>query len=203
MNILHIDTCALGDVTGSRQSTAAVVAAQCPDGTAHVVYRDLAAAPLSHISGPLLQVLRQQWDDSIPLNAEVRAEAMLSQSLLREFLDADLVVLAAPLYNFSIPSVLKAWLDRILHLAQARQETQAANGAGTPAAGGKRLLLITSCCSPADQPARQHMMDEHEQHLARVFRQLGIAHPEFLRIDTDDDGKLLMPDTLPGPAPAP
>ncbi|MBA5639456.1 NAD(P)H-dependent oxidoreductase [Duganella sp. LX20W] len=195
MNILHIDTCALGDVTGSRQSTAAVVAAQCPDGSARVVYRDLAAAPLSHISGPLLQVLRQQWDDSIPLNAEVRAEATLSQSLLREFRDADLVVLAAPLYNYSIPSVLKAWLDRLLHLAQAPGANDA--DASSACAGGKRLLVITSCCSPAAQPAQQRMMDEHEQHLARVFRHLGIAQPEFLRIATDDDGKLLMPDTLP------
>lgn len=194
MNILHIDTCALGDVNGSRQSTAAVVAALCPADQARVVYRDLAAAPLSHISGPLLQVLRQQWDDTIPLNAEVRAEAALSQSLLREFLDADLVVLAAPLYNFSIPSVLKAWLDRIVHLAQAL----GADDIGA-AISGKRLLLITSCCSPAEQQAQQQMMDEHEQHLARVFRHIGIARPECLRIATDGDGKLLMTDTLPTP----
>jgi FMN-dependent NADH-azoreductase len=198
MNILHIDTCALGDVTGSRQSSATVVASLCPAGTAQVVYRDLAAAPLSHISGPLLQVLRQQWDEAIPLNAEVRAEVMLSQSLLHEFLDADLVVLAAPLYNFSIPSVLKAWLDRVLHLVQ---------GPGTADAratiGRKRLMLITSCCSPAEQPAQQQMMDQHEQHLARVFRHIGIAQPEFLRIATDDHGKLLMPDTLPTPTLAP
>ncbi|MBA5608424.1 NAD(P)H-dependent oxidoreductase [Duganella sp. FT3S] len=198
MNILHIDTCALGDITGSRQSTAAVVAAQCPDGTARVVYRDLAAAPLSHISGPLLQVLRQHWDDAIPCNAEVRAEATLSQSLLREFLDADLVVLAAPLYNFSIPSVLKAWLDRVLHLAQALDTAELKT-----ALHGKRLLVITSCCSPAEQAEQQRMMDEHEQHLARVFRHIGIAQPEFLRSATDDNGNLLMPDTLPMPTLAP
>lgn len=198
MNILHIDTCALGDINGSRQSSAAVVAALSPDGAARIVYRDLAAAPLSHISGPLLQVLRQQWDDTIPLNAEVRAEAMLSQSLLREFLDADLVVLAAPLYNFSIPSVLKAWLDRILHLAPG---LGAADGAARLA--GKRVLLITSCCSPAEQAAQQRMMDEHEHHLARVFRHIGIARPEFLRVATDDEGKLRLPNILPTPAPAP
>ncbi|MBA5688947.1 NAD(P)H-dependent oxidoreductase [Rugamonas apoptosis] len=194
MNILQIDTCALGDSNGSRQSTAAVVARLCPAEQARIVYRDLAAAPLSHISGPLLQVLRQQWDDTIPLNAEVRAEAALSQSLLREFLDADLVVLAAPLYNFSIPSVLKAWLDRILHLAQALGADKL-----NAAISGKRLLLITSCCSPAAPPVQQDMMIEHEQHLARVFRHIGIAQPEFLRIATDDDGKLMMPDTLPTP----
>lgn len=190
MNILQIDTCALGDINGSRQSTAAVVAKLCPAEQARIVYRDLAAAPLSHISGPLLQVLRQQWDDTIPLNAEVRAEAALSQSLLREFLDADLVVLAAPLYNFSIPSVLKAWLDRILHLAQALGPEKL-----DAAISGKRLLLITSCCSPAEPAAQQAMMAEHEQHLARVFRHIGIAQPEFLRIATDADGKLMMPDT--------
>lgn len=194
MHILHIDTCALGDVTGSRQSTAAVVAALCPAGTAQVVYRDLAAAPLSHISGPLLQVLRQHWDDTIPLNAELRAEAMLSQSLLRELLDADLIVLGAPLYNYSIPSVLKAWLDRILHLVQGPDGEALRGGLD-----GKRLILVTTCCSPADQPAQLQLMELHEQHLARVFRHIGIGQPECMRIATDGNGKLLMPDTLPTP----
>lgn len=197
MNILHIDTCALGDVTGSRQSTAAVVAALSAAGTAQVVYRDLAAAPLSHISGPLLQVLRQHWDDTIPLNAELRAEAMLSQSLLRELLDADLIVLAAPLYNFSIPSVLKAWLDRILHLVQGQDGDALRAGLD-----GKRLILITTCCSPADQPAQLQLMELHEQLLARVFQHIGIGQPECMRIATDGNGKQLLPDTLLTPMPA-
>jgi FMN-dependent NADH-azoreductase len=52
---------------------------------AHVRYRDLAASPLSHVSGPLLQAISQRWDADIPMNAELRAEALQSASLLQEF----------------------------------------------------------------------------------------------------------------------
>jgi len=120
MNILHIDSCALGDHSTSRQITAAAITAlTAANEQATVLYRDLAASPLSHASGPLLQVISQRWDADIPMNAEVRAEALQSASLLQEFQDADLVVLGAPMHNFSIPSTLKAWLDRLLEMQTA------------------------------------------------------------------------------------
>lgn len=171
MNILHIDSCALGDHSVSRQLTANAAAALAEiDHTARVIYRDLAAAPLSHVSGPLMQAMLGQWDKNIPMSAELRAEVLQSESLLQEFLDADVLVLGAPLCNFSIPSTLKVWLDRLL-LGCA----PVASNARLPfeLVRDKRVLLVS---------APSHDVGEHpgtmqtlENNLNMVFKHIGIS----------------------------
>jgi FMN-dependent NADH-azoreductase len=168
MNILHIDSCALGDHSASRQYTAAAVSTLTIDHPqATLLYRDLAAAPLSHASGPLLQVLSQRWDTTIPMSAELRAEALQSASLLQEFHDADVVVIGAPMHNYSIPSTLKAWLDRLLELRT-----------GAPRAG-MRVMLVTSGCA-GDLPM-EALMSNHETQLKAAFSTLGAPQVEVVR----------------------
>jgi FMN-dependent NADH-azoreductase len=168
MNILHIDSCALGDHSASRQYTAAAVAQLTADHPqATLLYRDLAAAPLSHASGPLLQVLSQRWDATIPMSTELRAEALQSASLLQEFHDADIVVIGAPMYNFSIPSTLKAWLDRLLELRASAPRL------------GMRVMLVTSRCT-GDLPMEE-LMGNHETQLQAAFKTLGIPQVEVVR----------------------
>ena len=94
MKLLHVDSSPLGTASVSRELSAAVVAskkARHPD--LEVVYRDFAAAPLPH------------WTP---------AEATADSSAVDEFLSADIVVIGAPMYNFGVPTQLKAWIDRIL-----------------------------------------------------------------------------------------
>src|SRR5690554_412864 len=112
MNILHIDSSSSGNASISRQLTAALVhelREQTPG--ARVSYRDLAQDAPSHLGGELLQAMR-------PVPGHVTAESVhgelaYNETLLEEFLRADVVVLGAPMYNFSIPSQLKAWIDRL------------------------------------------------------------------------------------------
>ncbi|RZT09414.1 FMN-dependent NADH-azoreductase [Duganella sp. CF402] len=173
MNILHIDSCALGDHSASRQTTAATVAAlTAANEHATVLYRDLAASPLSHASGPLLQVISQCWDNDIPMNAELRAEALQAASLLQEFHDADVVVLGAPMYNFSAPSTLKAWMDRLLQLQHA-----------TPAEASRapRLLLVTSSCGVMGVAPAEELMRNHESQLTAAFQFMGVRHVDVVR----------------------
>jgi FMN-dependent NADH-azoreductase len=172
MNILHIDSCALGDHSDSRQFTAAVIARLTeahPQAT--LLYRDLAAAPLSHASGPLLQVLSQRWNATIPMSAELRAEALQSASLLQEFEDASIVVIGAPMHNFSVPSTLKAWLDRLLELRAAAAQRS-----------GVRVVLVTSGCTgtPMDE-----LMMNHEAQLKAAFAALGVTRSEVVRNSID------------------
>lgn len=171
MNILHIDSCALGDRSVSRrQSAAAVGALVAITPAAHVVYRDLAAAPLSHVSGPLMQVLRQQWDPTMPMNAELQAEVLQSDALRREFIDADVVVLAAPpgaLGSSLLPSTLQVWLDRLL-LAAADLPLALARD--------KRILLVLASGDlSAEQP---DTLQAITQHWAAVFQHLGVGAVE-------------------------
>lgn len=98
MNVLHIDSSILGQDSATRELSAAIVARlrhEAPQ--ARVTYRDLAATPIPHLSAGSL----------------AGAEAFLAATVMDEFLDADVVVVGAPMYNFGIPSQLKAWIDRI------------------------------------------------------------------------------------------
>lgn len=178
MNILHIDSCALGDHSASRQMTLAAIAAltaaneQATIPT--VLYRDLAASPLSHASGPLLQVISQRWDADIPMNAELRAEALQSVSLLQEFLDADVVVLGAPMHNFAVPSTLKAWMDRLL-------EQQPANASAAQRKHAVRVLLVTAGCSAMALESADDLMHFHESQLKAAFQFMGIRQLDIVR----------------------
>ena len=174
MNILHIDSCPLGDHSPSRQLTAHALAALLDAApSACVVYRDLAAAPLSHVSGPLMQAMRGQWNQDIPMGNELRAEVLQSESLLQEFVDSDVLVLGAPLSNFSAPSTLKAWLDRLLLAGTAVNA-----GAHLPPdmVRNKRVLLVSTPSHVlGEEPA---MMAALESHVRTVFRHIGVSNVE-------------------------
>jgi FMN-dependent NADH-azoreductase len=176
MNILHIDSCALGDHSASRQLTASAVAALLEGhDAARVIYRDLAAAPLSHVSGPLMQVMRQQWNKAIPMNAELRAEVLQSESLLQEFIDADMLVLGAPMCNYSIPSTLKAWLDRLLETGRHRARS---GGTVNELVHGKRVFLISTPSYALGDKPQPEMLKAQEEHLKALFNLVGISKVE-------------------------
>lgn len=175
MNILHIDSCALGDHSDSRLYTAAIFAQlTMAHPQAKLLYRDLAAAPLSHASGPLLQVLSQRWDATIPMSAELSAEAMQSASLMQEFVDADIVLIGAPMHNFSVPSTLKAWLDRLLELKTCEEDH-----------ADKRVMLVTSGCTFVGESPMEDLLDNHEIQLQAAFKSMGVAQLQVLRNNTD------------------
>ena len=94
MNILHLDSSALGDFSASRQLTAAAVAAlRGAHPTASVIYRDLAADPLSHVTGSLLMVARAPEGTPAPTDAALLAEVALRATLIDELLGADVSLL--------------------------------------------------------------------------------------------------------------
>src|SRR5260370_14047963 len=110
MKLLHIDSSVLGPHSVSRQVSAAIVdrLRKATPGL-EIVYRDLATTPLAHLSGPHLAAAQGAAPE-----ADLQQDLAAGQSVLEEFLAADIVVLGAPMYNFTIPSQLKAWIDRIV-----------------------------------------------------------------------------------------
>lgn len=172
MNILHIDSCVLGDQSQSRLHTATAVAElMAAHPAARLICRDLVAAPLSHVSGPLLQALSRQWNAAIPMHPDLRAEVMLSAALLQEFIEADVVVVGAPMHNYFAPSALKVWLDRLLHLHDARENDCMAE---------VQVVLVTSGCS-ADDPAQAALMRNYEEQLTTAFASLGVRQLRIAR----------------------
>jgi FMN-dependent NADH-azoreductase len=176
MKLLHIDSSVLGPHSVSRQVSSAIVdrlRRQNPD--LEIAYRDLSSTPLAHLSGSHLAAAQ----GGAP-SAEVRADLAAGQAVLEEFLAANIVVLGAPMYNFTIPSQLKAWIDRILVAGKTfKYGAQGPEGL----AGNKRMIVAISRGGfyGAGTPAA---VGEHlETYLRWVFGFIGIDNPEFISAD--------------------
>ena len=176
MRLLHIDSSVLGPHSVSRQLSAAIVA-RLRAGTPalDVVYRDLSATPLSHLSGPHLAAAQGAEPP-----AELQPDLALSHAVLDEFLAADIVVLGAPMYNFTIPSQLKAWIDRILVVGKTfKYDAQGAEGL----AGNKRVIVAMSRGGFYGEGTPSAVGEHLETYLRWVFGFIGIANPEFISAD--------------------
>ncbi|MDD2058262.1 FMN-dependent NADH-azoreductase [Pseudomonas sp. GD03860] len=159
MKLLHIDSSILGDNSASRQLSRSVVEAwKAADPSLEVVYRDLAADAISHFSAATLvaagtpEALR---------DAAQHHEAQLSAETLQEFLDADAVVIGAPMYNFTVPTQLKAWIDRVAVAGKTFRYTEAGPEG---LCGDKKVVLVSTAGGlHAGQPT-------------------GVGHEEFLKV---------------------
>ncbi|WP_434698296.1 FMN-dependent NADH-azoreductase [Pseudomonas sp. D1-1] len=175
MKLLHIDSSILGDNSASRQLSRELVQAwKAAEPAINVTYRDLAADAISHFSA---QTLVAVGTSAELRDAAQQHEADLSASTLAEFLAADAVVIAAPMYNFSIPTQLKAWIDRIAVAGQTFRYTEAGPEG---LCGDKKLVIVsTSGGLHAGQPSSVG----HEQYLRLMFGFLGITDIEFVRAE--------------------
>ena len=173
MKLLHIDSSVLGPHSVSRQVSAAIVD-RLRQATADIdiTYRDLSSTPLAHLSGPHLAAAQ-----GVAPEAALQPDIAAGQAVLDEFLAADIVVLGAPMYNFTIPSQLKAWIDRIVVAGQTfRYGAQGVEGL----AGNKRVIIAISrggfYGAGTPSAAAEHL----ETYLRSVFSFIGIANPEII-----------------------
>ena len=176
MKLLHIDSSILGDNSVSRQVAAAVVGnLRAATPGLEVTYRDLAAAPLPHLS---LAQLPSDHPIAIAVGgAPHREDRTAGEAALEEFLAADIVVIGAPMYNFTIPSQLKAWLDRIILPGKTFAYTpEGPKGL----AGDKRVIIVISRGGfyGADTPyaAAEHV----ETYLRALLGFIGVTAPEII-----------------------
>ena len=158
MTILHIDSSINGENSASRAISAKIVdqvkAAQWGE---QLVYRDLAADPLPHLT----------------------LDAFADTSVLDEFLAADTIVIGAPMYNFTLPSQLKAWLDRILVAGRTFRYT--ADGP-EGLAGGRRVIVALARGGVYDAGSPAAPLEHLESYLRGIFNFIGIE-PEFVAAD--------------------
>jgi FMN-dependent NADH-azoreductase len=174
MRLLHIDASIQGANSASRQLSAAVVERlrKLTPGV-EVIYRDLAARPLAHLSGAHLAAAQGATPESPTLQQDLAA----SQAVLEEFLAADIVVIGAPMYNFTIPTQLKAWIDRILVAGKTFRY-----GAEGPVglAGNKRVIIAISRGGLYGPGAPAAVLEHLETYLRGVFGFIGVANPELI-----------------------
>lgn len=177
MPLLHVDSAITGAQSVSRQLTASTVAAwvAAHPGTT-VKYLDLAEAAPSHLSA---QSMGFRTGQAASTEAE-RAENALSEALVSQFLAADVIVIGAPLYNFSVPSQLKAWIDR---LAQAGRTFQYTDKGPVGLAGGKTVIVASTRGGVYSTSEGGQAMEHQESYLKVVFGFFGITDVRFVRAE--------------------
>ena len=178
MKLLHLDSSLLGAVSASRQLTQSIVERLRREHPGlEVSYRDLDATPLAHLTGAELAAARQPADS---LDEAARAGASTNAAVLQEFVDADVLVVGAPMYNFGIPSALKAWIDRIAINGVTFRYT-ATGPAGL--AGGKRVIIASTRGGLYAEGSPFAAMDFQENYLRAVFAFLGVTDVEVVRAE--------------------
>ena len=158
MTILHIDSSITGENSASRTLTRSIVEQlKSAQPGAEVVYRDLADDPLPHLT----------------------LDAFADTSVLDEFLAADTVVVGAPMYNFTLPTQLKAWLDRLMVAGKTFRYTETGPEG---LAGPKRVIVALARGGFYGEGTPAAALEHLETYLGGIFNFIGIE-PEFVAAD--------------------
>ena len=177
MKLLHVDSSILGPGSVSRQLSAEIVAAERKlHPGLDVIYRDLAAEPVGHLSGAHLAASQGAIPEAAPLQRDFAA----GQAALEEFLAAGIVVVGAPMYNFGVPSQLKAWIDR---LAVAGKTFRYSEKGAEGLAGGKRVIVASSRGGFYGPQTPIAFLDHQENYLRGIFGFFGITDVTFIRAE--------------------
>jgi FMN-dependent NADH-azoreductase len=158
VTILHIDSSINGENSASRAISARIVEQlQSLNWGEKLVYRDLAAEPLAHLT----------------------LDAFADTSVLDEFLEADTIVIGAPMYNFTLPTQLKAWIDRIVIAGTTFRYTE--NGP-EGLATGKCVIIALARGGIYDVGSPAAALEHLESYLRGIFNFIGVE-PEFVAAD--------------------
>jgi FMN-dependent NADH-azoreductase len=179
MKLLHIDSSPLAGNSVSRQLTERIVAQWRATHPGTVVeYLDLASDAPSHLSADSLGF--RLGPNAGGLSEVQRRENEISEKLVSQFLAADVIVIGAPMYNFSVPSQLKAWIDRV---AQAGRTFTYTEKGPQGLAGGKTVIIASTRGGVYSTNPALAGLDHQESYLKTVFGFFGITDVQFVRAE--------------------
>ena len=177
MQLLHIDSAITGEQSVSRELTKRIVAAwTASHPNTMVQYLDVAAQAPAHFTADAMG-FRTGQEAATDVQ---RAENAVSEALVSQFLAADVIVIGAPLYNFTIPSQLKAWVDRIAQIGRTFKYT---DKGPVGLAGGKTVIVASSRGGMYSTSEGGQAMEHQESYLKVVFGFFGITDVHFVRAE--------------------
>lgn len=178
MTILHIDSSILGPHSVSRVLSSDIVARQrALNPGAKVVYRDLATDVALHLSGAHMAVFQGGAVTDPALGADLAAGG----AYLDDLFAADIVVIGAPMYNFTIPSQLKAWIDRVVVAGKTFQ--YGANGPEGLLPKGKKVFIASSRGGVYTGGSPAATLEHHETYLKGVLSFIGLTDITVIRAE--------------------
>ena len=178
MKLLHLDSSILGANSVSRELTADIVAReQALHSGLEVVHRDLAADTALHLSGAHLAAFQGAAINDTALNADLAAGG----EYLKDLFEADIIVIGAPMYNFSIPSQLKAWIDRVV--VAGKTFRYGPHGPESLLPAGKKVFIASSRGGIYQPGSPAAALEHHESYLKGVLAFIGLTDVSVVRAE--------------------
>jgi FMN-dependent NADH-azoreductase len=194
MKILHLDSSPQAFATSvSRQLSSAAVArlhVKYPNST--VVYRDLATDAPAHLTSADLAGVStpaEQWND------KTKAVMVINDAILNEFQNADVIVIGVPMYNFSTPSSLKSWIDRV---ARAGVTFKYTDKGVEGLVKDKSVIILSSRGGFYEGTAWGPGLDHQEKYLQDFFAFLGITDCTRIRAEGTSMGESVKTNSING-----
>ena len=178
MQLLHIDCAITGAQSVSRQLTAQIVDAwKASHPVARTDYLDLVQHAPAHFT---MDAMAPRTGQTEGLSQAQQQENAVSERLVAQFLAADVVVIGAPLYNFTIPTQLKAWIDRIAQPGRTFRYT--ADGP-EGLAKGKTVIIASSRGGVYSTSEAGRALEHQESYLQAVLGFFGVTDIRFVRAE--------------------
>jgi FMN-dependent NADH-azoreductase len=153
-----------------------------PDGT--VIERDLSTTVVPHITDEWVHAIHT---DPATLTAEQMQVLQLSDALVEELLEADTIVIGAPMYNFAIPAPLKAWIDQVVRVGKT--VLFAASGP-QGILKGKKVYVVTSRGGAFRPGTPTERFDHQEPYLRHILAFIGLTDVTFIHAENQRPGEL-------------
>ena len=177
MNLLHLDSSVLGANSASRALSADIVAKQVAlHPGINVVRRDLSTDAALHLSSHHLAA----WQGAAIEDAALGLDLAKGGAYLDELLAADIIVIGAPMYNFSIPSQLKAWIDRVV--VAGKTFRYGANGA-EGLLKNRKVFIASSRGNVYAPGSPAAALEHHESYLTGVLSFIGLTDVSIVRAE--------------------
>jgi FMN-dependent NADH-azoreductase len=175
MNILVVSSSANGDASVSGGLAARFVdSVREANPAARVVLRDVGVNPLPHLTSETVAAIK--GEPKTPAELEARA---LSDALVEELQQADLILIASPMYNFGISSTLKAWFDHVLRAGVTFRYTEAGPEGLLK---GRKAVVIESRAGFYSEGAGA-AMDGQEPHIRTMLGFIGLDDVTWIRAE--------------------
>ncbi len=175
--VLHIDSSPMGDRSVTKKLSKKLVTELVISKGAQLISHDFGTHPLPHLSGEVLAAI------FTPLDQQTEAQKELvktSDTMVDELLAADVIVVGAPMWNFSVPSALKAWIDHISRAGKTFKYTE--SGPKGLVSSDKKVIVVSSRGGIYTEGPAQ-AFDFQEAYLKAVFGFLGITDVSFVRAE--------------------
>ena len=190
MNILHIDSSPRGERSHSRQLTLAFVQElKKAQPNASITYHDLGHDPVPAIDETWIGAA---FSDPATHTPEMQSAIAVSEQLIEELFAADIIVMGAPMYNFSIPAPLKAYIDQVVRAGRTFSYP-GYQGLVT----GKKMFVLTARGGGGYGPGEaMESVNFQDPYLRSVFGLIGITDVTFLHDEKSAAGDSELPGSL-------